>query len=74
MRWLRAFIDHPRATGETYFGHMRFALSVALECAVIAFVAFVHALVPAFFERTGGQRLRALMARIEARSNTTHSH
>jgi Family of unknown function (DUF6356) len=74
MRWLRAFIDHPRATGESYFGHMRFALSVALECAVIAFVVSVHALIPAFFVRTGGQRLKALMARLEARSNTAHPH
>jgi hypothetical protein len=68
MKWLQAFVAHPRATGESYLGHMRFALSVGFECAIIAVVVTVHALIPAWFEKTGGTRLRALVARIDTRS------
>jgi hypothetical protein len=74
MKWLRAFVDHPRATGESYFGHMRFAFSIALECILITSVVVMHALIPALFEKTGGRRLRALVARIDARTQAQKHH
>ena len=65
---LRALQAHPAETGEGYFAHARFALGVSLECARIAVITGVHAVLPMYCTRTGSARLRALMERIERRA------
>ena len=49
MRILKAFVEHPASTGETYGQHCRRALRVSTTLAVTSMAAFVHALVPALF-------------------------
>ena len=49
MSILKAFIEHPASTGETYGQHCRRALRVSTTLAVTSMAAFVHALVPALF-------------------------
>ena len=49
MSILKAFIEHPASTGETYGQHGRRALRVAATLAGASMAAVVHALVPALF-------------------------
>jgi hypothetical protein len=62
------FTAHPNACGESYLQHAAFALRVSGETALISVIVFVHALFPMVFVRTGGERLRALIARLESRA------
>ena len=64
QRW---FIEHPRRLDESYFQHQRVALSFALPLLGAAVAAFIHALVPAACERTAGDTIRRLNARLEKR-------
>ncbi|WP_316013207.1 DUF6356 family protein [Roseobacter sp. HKCCA0434] len=61
----KLFLHHPREVEETYFEHLLFALRFAGLLACAAGAAFVHALIPAFFEKTAGRivmRLHGLIA------------
>ena len=46
MSILKAFIEHPASTGETYGQHCRRALRVSWTLAAASMAAVVHALVP----------------------------
>ena len=61
------FTDHPATVGETYFGHMRFALGFAFWLSVAAAAALIHAIVPALCETTASRILKRLTARMSAR-------
>ena len=63
----RLFLAHPKSVGEGYFQHQRVALSFALPLLAAGFAAAIHALVPAVFERTAGDIIRALHDRLERR-------
>ena len=63
----RIFTDHPATVGESYFGHMRFALGFAFWLFVAAGAALLHALIPALCETTASRILKRLHARITAR-------
>lgn len=61
------FTAHPATVGESYWGHMRFALGFAFWLAVAAGAALVHALIPALCETTASRILRRLCARMDNR-------
>ena len=61
------FTDHPASVNETYFGHMRFALSFAGWLGIAACAALVHALVPVACETTASRILKRLHAKMESR-------
>jgi hypothetical protein len=46
------FLEHPRSVGQTYWQHMRTALSFAWRLAIAMVCVAVHALVPGLFPRT----------------------
>jgi hypothetical protein len=52
MRIDSFFLDHPKSVGETYWQHLRAAMSFAWPLAVAAFCVVVHAIAPALFTRT----------------------
>ena len=54
------FLGHPRAIGETYFQHMRFALWISSQLLLAAGATFIHSLVPRFCEKTASKRIRDL--------------
>jgi hypothetical protein len=64
----RFFLSHPQSVGESYFEHQRVALSFALPLLGASLAALVHALVPAMCERTAGDTIRRLHARLEKRA------
>jgi len=63
----RLFLSHPQQAGESYFQHQRTALSFALPLLGAGLVAIVHAVVPGLCERTAGNIIRKLQARLEKR-------
>ncbi len=63
----RLFTQHPATVGESYWGHMRFALGFAFWLFVAAGAALLHAIVPAVCETTASRILKRLHAKIESR-------
>lgn len=63
----RLFLAHPESVGESYFQHQRAALSFALPLLGASLAATIHAFVPAVFQRTAGDIIRALHDRLEIR-------
>jgi hypothetical protein len=60
----RLFLSHPASAGENYFQHQRVALSFALP---LLGAGLTHAVVPGVCERTAGDIIRKLHARLENR-------
>lgn len=60
----RVFLDHPRKVDESDFGHMLFASRFAGMLFLAGGAAVVHALIPALFEKTAGNIIIALNAKI----------
>ena len=65
--FLSSFRDHPASVGETYPEHMAFALRFGARLVCAGAAAFVHALVPALFETTASDTVKAIHAEIEGR-------
>jgi hypothetical protein len=63
----RLFLDHPRKVEESYLQHARFAFGFSAQLFAAAFAALVHALIPAFFERTASTIVARLYARTHHR-------
>ncbi|SFR97704.1 DUF6356 family protein [Yoonia litorea] len=61
------FTDHPATVDETYFQHMRFALTFAFWLTVAGLAALVHAIIPAACETTVSRILRRMVAKMDAR-------
>ena len=69
--FLSAFRDHPASVGETYPEHMAFAMRFGARLFCAAAAAFVHALIPALFETTASDTVKAMHAEIEGRGRAT---
>ncbi len=63
----RIFTDHPSSVEESYFEHMAFASRFAFTLTAAAGAALVHAFIPCLFEKTAGNLIRKMYARIENR-------
>ncbi len=59
---IRLMTSHPSSVGESYFGHMAFALRFAGYLSVAAFCALVHAVLPFCFEKTASRIIANLYA------------
>jgi hypothetical protein len=64
----QAFTRHPSSVGESYWEHMRMALSFGATLTVAALACFAHALFPFLCEKTGSGIVRRLHERLAARS------
>lgn len=62
------FTQHPKSVGETYLGHLRFALWFSGRIGQAAAAALIHALVPCLFEKTAGRLVRELADCLDRRS------
>ena len=65
--FLSAFRDHPASVGETYPEHMAFAMRFGARLFCAGAAAFVHALIPALFETTASDTVKAIHAEIDGR-------
>lgn len=60
----RLFLSHPRQMGESYLQHQRAALSLAVPLLGAGLAALLHAVIPGLCERTAGNAVRRLHARL----------
>ncbi len=67
MTLQRLFTEHPDSVGESYFEHMRVALSFAVLLALAAGAALVHAFLPFLCETTASRTVKKLYARMASR-------
>lgn len=67
QNFFAAMRSHPASVGESYFGHMRFALRFSGLLFAAGGAALVHAVLPAVFETTAGNMIRRMNAMIETR-------
>ena len=64
----RVFASHPESVNETYFAHMRFALSFSGWLFVAACAALIHAIIPALCETTASRIIKRLHHRMTHRT------
>ena len=69
----RLFTEHPDAVGESYFEHMKVALSFAGPLRLAGLMAFVHAFLPFLFVTTASGTVKRLHARMVNRSRSRRS-
>ena len=65
----RLFTDHPATVGESYFGHMAFALRFAGLLSLAAGAALVHALLPFLCKTTASRIVQGLAQRTHQRAS-----
>ena len=63
----KLFLEHPASVDESYGEHARFAFGFSMQLFAAAFAALIHALVPAFFEKTASGIIRSLYERTHNR-------
>ncbi len=61
---LRAFTQHPRTVGESYFQHLGSSWSYAASMAAGAMACLLHGLFPFAFQSSGSRRIRDLHERM----------
>ncbi len=61
------FISHPRSVGESYVEHAQTALGFGLRMLGGGAACLVHAALPALFQRTASDTVKALYERMRAR-------
>jgi Family of unknown function (DUF6356) len=64
------FLAHPEALNETYFQHLRHAMSYAGRLLAASFCAFTHALLPFLFEKTASNTIKTMYGEMTARGAT----
>ncbi len=67
MTLKRLFTEHPDAVGESYFEHMRVALSFAGPLLKAGLAALVHAVLPFLCVTTASATVKRLHARMVSR-------
>jgi hypothetical protein len=67
---LRLFTAHPASVGETYGGHLRAAVGIALRLIAGGVGCLVHALLPFLLQRAASDCVRELHDRLIARRST----
>lgn len=60
----KLFLDHPASVGESYAQHFTHAAGFAMLLARAACACFIHALVPALFDRTASRLVTQLHDRM----------
>jgi uncharacterized integral membrane protein (TIGR00698 family) len=71
---LKAFTDHPRSVGESYFEHLGQASSFAGSMALGALGCFLHGLFPFAFQTSGSRRIRDLHERMVTHRTASKAH
>ena len=54
------FTKHPHSVGETYFEHMRCALSYSKNLFKLSFTALIHSIFPFWFKTTASDGIKKL--------------
>jgi len=65
---MNIFTEHPHRNGETYFKHMKKALSFAGIFLFLTFTSVTHALLPFLFITTGSDTIKRLYINMRERN------
>jgi|TARA_R100000479_G_scaffold38737_1_gene17211 hypothetical protein len=65
---MNIFTEHPYRNGETYFQHMKKALSFAGIFLFLTFTSVTHALLPFLFITTGSDMIKRLHINMRERT------
>lgn len=68
------FTKHPHAVGETYLGHMFYALGFAVMCLLAATAITIHSVFPFLFEFTGCNLITKLYNRLSPRKERAQGY
>ena len=60
----RLFTEHPASVNETYFEHLRAALSFTAKMSVATIACLVHAFLPFLCVKTGSEKITELHCRM----------
>ena len=63
----RYFLSHPRAAGQSYAQHRRFAWRFSRALFGAAFAALVHGMFPSIFPTSASETIRRLHAELDRR-------
>ncbi len=63
------WVDHPASVGETYLGHMKASMGIALKCLIISLALALHSIFPFIFKTYGCDMIKSLNDLCESRSN-----
>lgn len=58
--FIAGFREHPASVGETYFGHMRFALRFSGKLFSAGGAALLHAFIPPLCETSASRKVKEL--------------
>jgi len=64
---IRLFTRHPKATGETYLQHLRFASLNGLKLMFSGFACIVHSIFPFIFTNTASNTVKVINQQMTAR-------
>ena len=67
------FKKHPNSVGETYFQHFFKAFGFGVNLILIAFRAFIHAILPFCFENSVSKSISKLNDKLHNRQNSVSS-
>ena len=65
--FFRSFVSHPARVGESYLGHLFFAVRFAARLMAAGCAALVHAFIPAWFETTASKQIHKMHADLTSR-------
>lgn len=71
MNLQKLMTKHPNSVGESYFGHMAFALNMSRLMVLAGGAAFIHALLPFMFETTASRMMARLNGAMHHRGDET---
>ena len=61
------FTEHPIEVGETYFQHLRKALSFSLKLLLMSFQALLHAFIPCLCVASVSEKIKRMSQLLESR-------
>ena len=68
MSIIEIFQEHPKSIGETYWEHMKFALSTAIKLQVAVISLAIHSVFPFLFTDFASKSLYSVVDDIELRA------
>lgn len=63
----KIFIEHPQSIGETYFQHMKCAITMAYKTFIISLILLIHAIFPHLYQDEASERIKKLNKEIQIR-------
>ena len=74
MNIISKSIKHCTDSNENYFKHMNVAIKIALNLLLASIMAFIHAIIPAFFEKGASKKIITLHNYLKKKNRINHEN